>query len=282
MNDLLQSYTLLAAGLRADPQFCLASAVVWLDPMWQDADEDWDVPHDEDGTIGIALTVTRKAFPDIYVQAVEAIRQGASYTDIDRLICDGITERGIPLDNLEWIGFGVPMPAYGVELNDADFYTTHPEVIPILACFGISPEANPYHMTIPDCVYTAAEIIATDLAKRPEEQYQQVAWLLRWLTSATNNSICDWDAELMMEVEPLAWETNDLAFARVMIEEADEIMGDVLTGLYWLTSEPAVMQAMQDNIHRIYKAIQKKGKNNDAPNIRLKWVDVRQLEAILQ
>lgn len=32
MNNLLQTYTLLAAGLRADPQFCLASAVVWLDP----------------------------------------------------------------------------------------------------------------------------------------------------------------------------------------------------------------------------------------------------------
>ncbi len=77
MNAFLQSYTLLAAGLRADPQFCLASAVVWLDPMWQDADEDWDVPHDEDGTLAIALRVTRMAFPDIYVQAVEAIRQGA-------------------------------------------------------------------------------------------------------------------------------------------------------------------------------------------------------------
>lgn len=189
MNNLLPSYTLLAAGLRADPQFCLASAVVWLDPMWQDADEDWDVPHDEDGTIGIALTVTRKAFPDIYSQAVEAIRQGASYTDIDRLICDGITERGIPLENLEWIGFGVPMPAYGVELNDSDFYTTHPEVIPILACFGISPEPNPYHMTIPDSVYTAGRYIATDLENHPDERYRQISWLMQWLWSSSGNSL---------------------------------------------------------------------------------------------
>lgn len=198
MNNLLQTYTLLAAGLRADTQFCLASAVVWLDPMWQDADEDWDVPHDEDGTIGVALTVTRKAFPDIYSQAVEAIRQGASYTDIDRLICDGITERGIPLDNLEWIGFGVPMPAYGVELNDSDFYTTHSEVIPILACFGISPEPNPYHMTIPDCVYTAGRTIAADLEKHPDEHYRQISWLMQWLWSSSGNSsiLCGIETEM--------------------------------------------------------------------------------------
>ncbi|QPC83076.1 hypothetical protein G4Y79_01485 [Phototrophicus methaneseepsis] len=272
MNDLLQTYTFLNQAMQSDSLLCLAQAVCWLDPLWRGYDEDFY--HDPDGILSAALVVTRQLFPDLYVDAIDKLRQGATYATVDQLICEGISNTGIPLDNLEYLPYGIPLPAYGVELNDADFYTTHPEVIPILACFGISPEANPYHMTIPDCVYTAAEIIATDLAKRPEEQYQQVAWGLLWLTSATNNSICDWDAELMMEVEPLAWETNDLAFARVMIEEADEIMGDVLTGLYWLTSEPAVMQAMQDNIHRIYKAIQKKGKNNDAPNIRLKWVDL--------
>jgi hypothetical protein len=245
MNELLQSYTLLATGLRADPQFCLASAVVWLDPMWQDADEDWDVPHDEDGTIGIALTVTRKAFPDIYSQAVEAIRQGASYTDIDRLICYGITERGIPLDNLEWIGFGVPMPAYGVELNDADFYTTHPEVIPILACFGISPEPNPYHMTIPDCVYTAGRYIAANLEKHPDE---------------------------LCEFQPLSWEKDEFEFAVAIIEEANGIMSDVLEGLEFLSNSADLLTALQYNIQRIYKAIEKqKGKKDEPPGNRLAW-----------
>lgn len=272
MNDLLQTYTFLNQAMQSDSLLFLAQTVCWLDPLWRGYDEDFY--HDPDGILSAALVITRQLFPDIYVDAIDKLRQGATYTTVDQLICEGISNTGIPLDNLEYLPYGIPLPAYGVELNDADFYTTHPEVIPILACFGISPEANPYHMTIPDCVYTAAEIIATDLAKRPEEQYQQVAWVLRWLTSATNNSICDWDTELMMEVEPLAWETNALAFACVMIEEADEIMDDVLAGLYWLTSEPAVMQMMQDNIHRIYKAIQKKGKNNDAPNIRLKWVDL--------
>ena len=68
MNALLQTYTLLAASLRADPQLCLASSVTWLYPLWQDdgsqgRSDDWDVPQDEDGTLAIALRVTRKPSP---------------------------------------------------------------------------------------------------------------------------------------------------------------------------------------------------------------------------
>ncbi|QPC81691.1 hypothetical protein G4Y79_18650 [Phototrophicus methaneseepsis] len=275
MNSLIKTYTLLAAGLRADPQFCLASAVVWLDPMWQDADEDWDVPHDEDGTIGIALTVTRKAFPDIYSQAVEAIRQGASYTDIDRLICDGITERGIPLENLEWIGFGVPMPAYGVELNDPDFYTTHPEVIPILACFGISPEPNPYHMTIPDSVYTAGRTIVADLEKHPDERYRQISWLMQWLWSSSGNSSIDLSYDEICEFQPLSWEKDEFEFAVAIIEEANGIMSDVLEGLEFLSNNPDLLTSLQRNIQRIYKALEKQG-DGEKLKIRLKWPAIPQ------
>lgn len=188
MNELLQTYALLANGLRADFQLCLASAVVWLDPMWQDAEDDTHIPHNEDGVLGIALSIIRSAFPDIYVQVVEAIRRGASYADLDHLICCSITEQGIPLDHLEWIGYGVPMPAYGVDFHDADFYMTHPEVIPILACFGISPEPNPYNMTIPDCAYTAGRYIASDLEHHTDKRYQQLSWLMQWLWSASGNS----------------------------------------------------------------------------------------------
>jgi hypothetical protein len=271
MNNLLQTYTLLAAGLRADPQFCLASAVTWLDPLWQDDDEDWDVPYDEDGTLAIALRVTRMAFPDVYVQAVEAIRQGASYAELDRLICNAVTKRGIPLENLEWIGFGVPMPAYGVELNDADFYTTHSEVIPILACFGISPEPNPYHMTIPDSVYTAGRYIAADLEKHSDERYRQISWLMQWIWSASGNTVIDADTEFMAEIPPLSWEKDDLAFAIDIIEEAEGIMSDVLAGLEFLNSQPDLLTALERNVQRIYKALDKLKGKQDEPHIRLAW-----------
>ena len=272
MNELQEIYAYLNQAMQSDSLLCLAQAVTWLDPLWRGYDEEFY--DDPDGFLSAALVVTRQSFPDLYVDAIDKLRQGATYVAVDKLICEGISNTGIPLVHLEQLPYGIPLPAYGVMLDDPEFYDDHKDALPVLALFGIETLPNRYNIDIPSCAYTAAQVIASDLEERPEEEYQQVAWFLRWLFSATGNSICDWDAEIMIEVEPLSWEPDDLAFARVMIEEADEIMAEVLTGLYWLTSQPAVMQVLQDNIQRIYKAIQKKGKADDAPNIRLKWVDL--------
>jgi len=271
MNDLVQTYTLVAAGLRDDPLLCLANAVTWLDPLWQEADDEWDLPEDEEGTLAVALRVTRTAFPDVYVQAVDLLRQRASYADLDRLICGAITERGIPLDDLEWIGFGVPLPAYGVVLEDPDFYTSHPDTMPVLACFGVSPEANPYHITVPECASTAGRLIAASLEGHDDERYRQISWLMQWLFSCSGNSCIDWDDESMADIPPLSWDRDDLAFAIAIIEEADAILRDALAGLTFLTSQPDLLHALQHNVQRIYKAIEKsKGKHHE-PRIRLAW-----------
>jgi len=272
MNELQEIYAYLNQAMQNDSLLCLAQAVCWLDPLWRGYDEEFY--DDPDGILSAALVVTRQSFPDLYVDAIDKLRQGATYVTIDQLICEGISNTGIPLDHLEQLPYGIPLPAYGVMLDDPEFYDDYKDMLPVLALFGIEPLPNRYNIDIPSCAYTAAQMIASDLEERPEEEYQQVAWLLKFLFGMTNNSICDWSADLMMEVEPLSWEPDDLAFARIMIEEADEIMAEVLAGLYWLTSQPAVMQALQDNIHRIYKAIQKKGNADDAPNTRLKWFDL--------
>lgn len=271
MNDLVQTYTLMAAGLREDPLLCLANAVTWLDPLWQEADDVWDLPEDEEGTLAVALRVTRTAFPDVYVQAVDLLRQRASYADLDRLICGAISERGIPLDDLEWIGFGVPLPAYGVVLEDPDFYTSHPDAIPVLACFGISPEANPYHITVPECVSTAGRLIAANLEKHGDERYRQISWLMQWLFSCSGNSSVDWDYESMADIPPLSWDRDDLAFAIAIIEEADGILRDALAGLAFLNAHPDVLRALQRNVRRIYKSLEKRKGKPDEPRIRLAW-----------
>ncbi len=271
MNDLLQTYTLLAARLRDDLLLCLANAVAWLDPLWQEADDDGDMPQDEDGTLAVALRVTRTVFPDVYAQAVEQLRQGASYADLDRLICGAITERGIPLDDLEWIGFGIPLPAYGVALDDPDFYTAHPDVIPALACFGVSPEPNPYHITVPECVHTAGRLIAADLERHDAERWRQVSWLVQWLFALSGNTSVDWDYESLADIPPLSWGSDDLAFAIDLIAEADGIMQDVLAGLAFLNTHPDVQRALQRNVQRIYKVLEKRKGKSDEPRIRLAW-----------
>ena len=132
MNELLETYHFLTNRLAADPLLSLAQTVVWLDPLWLESEEDEDTPPDEDGTLALALRITRRVFPEVYTQAVEELRRGATYADLDRLICAAFAQQGIPLESLEWIGFGVPVPAYGVVLEDPDSYTTHPDIIPVL------------------------------------------------------------------------------------------------------------------------------------------------------
>jgi len=259
MTDFFTLKNVLAAAINADPVLRLAHLTAWLDPLWSDDEDDWVMPQDDDGTLAIALRILRRAFPDIYFEALLAIRSGATYQRLDHLICDAVQLQGIPLENLEWLPFGIPLPAYGASLEDPDFYETHPDTIPVLACFGISPDPNPYNVDIPDVAYKAAAIIADNLVKQQNEGWRQVAWLLRFLFSLSGNSSVDWDYEMMAEVQPLSWEAEDIEFARDIIEEADGIMADVAAALQWISQHPAVLDSLTHNIRKVY---QKKGKEN--------------------
>ncbi len=251
MNGLFILQTALAGAINTDSVLCLAHAAAWLDPLRSDPD-DMDMPESEDDTVVVALHILRRAFPDIYFDALQAIRQGESYQQLDHLICNAVQAQGIPLENLEWIGWGIPLPAYGASLDDPDFYTAHPDVLPVLECFGISPQPNPYNIDIPDVAYKAASIIADDLVQHEAEGWRQVAWLLRWLFSQTGNSSVDWDYEMMAEVQPLSWDTDELSFAIDIIEEADGIMSDALAGLALINRHPAALEAISHNIRKIY------------------------------
>lgn len=155
MTHLLQMYDYLNQAMRGDSLLCLAQAVCWLDPLWQDDEYDVDEP------MNAALSVTRRSFPDLYVEAIETLRQGASDDAIEQIICKEISATGIPLDTIEHLAFGIPLPAYGAMLDDPEFHANQPDVLPVLACFGISPDPNPYQIDVPDCAYTAAEIIGS-------------------------------------------------------------------------------------------------------------------------
>lgn len=270
MSDLFVLQNALTHTINADPVLCLAHAAAWLDPLRSDVD-DMDMPESEDDTVFVALHILRRAFPEIYSDALQASHQGASYADLDRFICTAIAAHGIPLDDLEWIASGIPLPAYGAALDDPDFYTAHPAVIPVLECFGVSPEPNPYLIDVPDCVYTAGRFIAADLQRHDDEHFRQIGWLLHWLFSSSGNSSVDYDYETMCEFQPLSWEADDLAFAIEIIQEADGIMADALAGLAFLTSQPELMQTLQDNAQRIYKAIERQKERQGDLKVHLSW-----------
>lgn len=268
MNELQDTFGLLAAALLDDPLLALANAVAWLDPLWETSDD--DVYDDGDG-VGLALCITRSAFPDIYAGAVECIRSGASEKELDSFICGEISQRGIPLDNLEFLGYGIPLTAIGIELSDPDLYAARPDLLALVDLFGIRPEPGHYSVEVPDCAYTAGRIIADSLVKQADQRLQQVGWSLAWLFSCSGNSLIDFDDESLAEIPPLAWDENDLAFAIELIEEADGIMQDVTAGLKLLEDNPPLLATMLDHIKRIYKTIAKQKGKKDEPRIRLEW-----------
>lgn len=268
-NTLLDTYSLLAEAVRDDPFLLLANAVAWLDPLWTlDAD---DMEIEDDG-LGIALVVTRQAFPDIYAGAVERIRTHLSAAELDRFICGEITRRGIPIDNLEYMSYGIPLDAAGALLEDPEFYTQHPDTLPILALFGIDPGRERYSVEVPDIAYTAGRVAADSLVKQGDDHWRQVGWALAWLFSCSGNSVIDLDYESLMDIPPLSWEPNDVAFAVDLTEEANGIMTDVNAGLQWLQTTPAAMAQLEGNLRHIFRKLKTmKGKQRDDLRIALEW-----------
>lgn len=269
MNAISATYQQLAVALTADPLLLLASTVATFDPFWAAFDEP-DIDYETD-PLTIALQVTRGAFPDIYAQAVERLRTGASYQEMDRLLCKAISAKGIPLDDLETIGWGIPLNAVGIDLEDPEFYAVHTDLLPILAPFGIDiPEGETYSIDIPDCVYPAGRAIAASLHEQPDPALRQVGWLFGWLFSCTNSSLVDYTDEALAEIPPLSWSPDDIAFAIELIDETDGILRDVQAGIEILRSTPWLLDAVERNVAHLYREFKRKGKL-DERTIRLEW-----------
>ena len=268
MNPLTEMYEQLAVSLTADPLLLLASAVAAFDPFWADFDDEIDYETDP---LTIALQVTRRAFPDIYAEAVERLRADAPYGEMDRLLCKAISAKGIPLDDLETIGWGVPLVAVGVNLEDPEFYAVHTDLLPVLAPFGIDlPEGETYSVDLPECIHKVGCAIATSLHEQTDPALRQAGWLFGWLFSCTGNSLVDCTDEMLAEIQPLSWSSDDIAFAVEMIEEADGIMSDVQMGIDLLKTTPDLMAALERNVAFLYRELKKKGKL-DERTIRLEW-----------
>ncbi len=269
MNAIMAIYDHLSAALTADPLLLLASTVAAFDPFWGDFEDD-EIDYEID-PLTIALQVTRGAFPDIYADAVERLRAGAPYTEMDRLLCKAISAKGIPLDDLETIGWGIPLVALGIDLEDPEFYAVHTDLLPILAPFGITiPEGETNRIDVPEGIHNVGGAIARSLHEQSDPALRQVGWLLGWLFSCTGNSLVDYTDEMLGEIPPLSWSPDDIAFAVEMIEEAGGMMQDVTAGLDILKTAPDLMAALERHIVILYRELKKKGKL-DEHVIRLEW-----------
>jgi hypothetical protein len=244
----------------------LAQAVALLDPFWIETDSD---EFSEDGTLTVALHICRNCFPDIYAQAVEALHRGATYDELDTLICHEVSQLGIPLDSLEGMEYGIPLPAYGVTLDEPDFYTHHLELVPIVEMFGIQSSGDTYPIGVPEGVYAVGRRLFESLLEQTDERYRQVGYLIGFLCSSTGNTSVDVDFDSLVEFQPLAWEPEDLAFAMEISREADEIMTAAQAGLELLQSNAIIRCTLQDNIQTLLRTHSRKPKT-----VQLLWPDI--------
>jgi hypothetical protein len=261
VNALIDTYALINEAIMADPRLLLANAVAWLDPFWNSHLEE----DEGEDTLGTALGITRRVYPQIYAQSVERLRAGETVAAVDQFICTAITEHGIPLDDSEYMAFGIPMTGLGVVLEAPDLYVHRPELIPILKLFGLHPdraEPNRYSLDLPEGLYKVGEKVCESLMGQPGLHWKQVGYTLAWLFGCSGNSLVDYDDESLSEFQPLDWETEEIALAVDMFEEARGILDDAETGIVWLTAQPERMAILSENIQRIDQQL-KKGKKRD-------------------
>ncbi len=259
MSAVRAAWQQLTAALVADPGLLLACAAATFDPFRADADAD---ELDEADALMIALQVTRSAFPEIYAQAIERMRAGAPFAEIDRLLCTAISAAGIPLDDLESIGWGIPLYAAGVDLEDPDFYTAHADVLPLLVPFGIDPgQQGRWNLDLPEHAYAAGRAIAASLREQSDPALRQVGWAYAWLFSCTGSSLCDLTDEALSEIPPLSWTADDIAFAIALIAETDGILCDVQAGLHYLQETPCLMQVVHHNVEQVLRALARQQKH---------------------
>jgi hypothetical protein len=126
-------------------------------------------------------------------------------------------------------------------------------------------------ITIPDHAYQTAKLLAADLDTHADVRYRQMAWLLRWLFSCTNNPCLDWDDETMCSVEPLSWDPDDVAYAVEIIAEADTLMADIQSALHWLQNTPVVLVGLALNVFQLYQTLEQRPQHT--PRLTLHWPD---------
>jgi hypothetical protein len=259
MTQLQQAHHFLMASLQTDPLFKIAHAVSFFDPLWCDGD------FYEEDTFATALHICRRTFPDLYVEVLQALRKGRDDAYVEHIICDGITAFGIPLDHIEYMGWGIPLPAYGVELDDPDLMHNYPELAPVLACFGMEQgdvDDEGHLETL--CPYLVPSL------EKAEGDWGNVRLLLLWLINQTGCTLTDVSYEILCEFEPLQWDV-DLEVAVAFIQEADEIMKQVNDALQFLQTHPTALQTLSDNVERLQAAL-KKGEKY-AHRYRLQWTE---------
>jgi hypothetical protein len=276
MSELLQAHLFLSQALTQDNLTALALLTVWLDPLWigvsdpNELDPAYQDYAEQDDPKLQALLIARHCLPQVYVEAISHLHDGCTASELEDVLLAGFRRAGIPLDEagLEMIWWGIPMPAYGRNLEEEEFFSDFPQTIPLLRLFGftITDEAESAFDNPPDMEAACDIAIVLHESLEPyigqSECQRQVYHALGWLWSISGNSSIDMDYESMSEYEPLGWSKENIEFAHELIAEAESILTDAMAGLSYLENHPVALDLLAQHIKTIrkhYQPIAKKG-----------------------
>jgi len=293
MSDLQALPAFLMRGLASDPTLALAVTAAWLDPghfFPEEYTEDYiayaDRYRDDDPACALmfALGVARRCFPEVYAGTVQRIRAGDSHRQVTTFYCAALSERypHIELWGIEDMIYGVPCQWAGLEPCGPEFVDEHPQLVALLADFGVAPREHTsslsgeaLYVCIAEADYELAYRRATplihSLIAQDAQPYGDLAFLLMWLFSASGNSLVDhsYDSYADAGFEPLEWEPDTLQLVDEAHQQAEIILQAAQRGLEHLQADDALRAALRRNVQRVSKALERN--KNDVKRIRLDW-----------
>lgn len=284
-TDLQDASRLLVRGMKQDATLSLALVAAWLDPLWfskVDPIDDLAGNEGDEGALTLfALGVARTCSPLLYVEAVQGLRSGWTFTQFEAAFCAGFRRefRFLPLSSIEEMIYGVPLDFSGLEQTGPEFASQHPDLAAVLdRYFDVRPVAEPRpwrdepYAAIPEADFEAASNVARpvirSLVAQDCQPYADLALMLLYLFSITGNSLLDYTADDYWEAgyEALYWEREHLEMAGEACREARIVLDATDRALAVLDARSDVAGALAECVAASRAALER-----NEPHVTFDW-----------
>ena len=131
---------------------------------------------------------------------MQQLHSGASAEQVVDAIVAAISAAGIPVDDPEQLWYGIPIPAYGTRLSDPDWLQSQPDLLPVLALFGVGLSEDGLSVEAEEDAQDIGLALVSSLSTHEDDPaLQDLAAGLTWLWGLSGNSAVDWDEDAMFE-----------------------------------------------------------------------------------
>jgi hypothetical protein len=285
LHELQQAATGLARSMVQDTTLGLALTAAWLDPLnfsQTDYQEDlYGNEEDPEMLMGFALNVARDCSPQLYAEMTQRLREDWTFERFDEAFCAALKRLypHIPLHSVYDMIYGVPMEFCGLDPTAPEFASQFPKFTAVFDRFfdvrpvsrrGYRPadedEEIPEEALVEAC--NVARPIIQSLVAQDRQPYADLALLLLYMFSITDNSLLDMSDEVYWDsgMEPLPWERDQLEMADEACQQARIVIDAADRALSLLETEADIAETLADNVAAVRAALERK-----ETNVHITW-----------